>query len=399
MADDLQDYPILCVDDDEANLITLKYAFEGRFRILTARSGDEALEMLVRHPIAVLLCDQRMPNMSGVELCKRALELRPDVTRMLITAYSDVDAVISAINLGQVTRFLLKPWRPEEIDQVLRSAIEIARLRRTITDLEKQLISAFPQRLTLVASAAVVHELSNPLAALTMAAAEASGTIGRILGSIEDSSESASIVRDVEWLKELHDEIGPGLDQLNAMLRRMREGARAASIEGQCDVKLVAESAARLMRRQIEPHARVQVICDASVTVGIDPSALAEIVINLLLNASQSMDAAGLCDRTIRVEGRREGSRAVLVISDDGPGISAENLGRLFDGRFSTRGEKGGLGLLIVQDLVRRAGGTIYVDSDLGRGTRFEVRLPQSLDSLMENTPDGEPTDQPERLT
>jgi signal transduction histidine kinase len=183
------------------------------------------------------------------------------------------------------------------------------------------------------------------------------------------------------------------------MLRRMREGARAASIEGQCDVKLVAESAARLMRRQIEPHARVQVICDASVTVGIDPSALAEIVINLLLNASQSMDAAGLCDRTIRVEGRREGSREVLVISDDGPGISAENLGRLFDGRFSTRGEKGGLGLLIVQDLVRRAGGTIYVDSDLGRGTRFEVRLPQSLDSLMENTPDGEPTDQPERLT
>jgi signal transduction histidine kinase len=245
------------------------------------------------------------------------------------------------------------------------------------------LITGFPQRLALVASAAVVHELSNPLAAMTMAVSEASGTIARMLASLQHSAPGA-IASDMEWLKELHDEVGAGLTQLNAMLRRMREGAKPESIEGACNLRLVVESAVLLMRRQLEPHARLEVACDASIEIGLDPSVVAEIVINLILNASQAMATAGLSDRTIRIEGRNGGSGAELTVAADGPGIAAEDLEHLFDARFSTRGEHGGLGLLIVHDLVRRAGGTIRVESGSDPGTRFHVCLPRGLGTLSE---------------
>lgn len=370
------DYPILYVDDEKPNLVTLQYALGTRFSILTASSGQEGLELLVQQPVAVLLCDQRMPGMTGVELCKRALELRPDVTRMLMTAYSDVEAVIAAINLGQVTRFLLKPWRSEELEQVLRSAIEIAHLRRTVRDLEARLVATGAQRVTLVASAAVVHELSNPLAAMTMAAAEASQTIARVLPGVR-ASAPAAISTDIEWLKELQDEVMAAVTQLNAMLRRMREGAKPESIAGQCELKVVTESAVRLVRRQIEPHARLVFTCDSTIDIGLDASVVAEIVINLLLSASHAIETCGLPGRTIRIEARDEGPRAVLTVADDGPGIAGKN--DLFDARFSTHGDGRGLGLLVVYDLVRRAGGAIDVESEPGRGTRFDVRLPRVL--------------------
>jgi signal transduction histidine kinase len=379
---DLQNYPVLCVDDEDANLVTLRYALGERFRILTARSGQEALEVLSRTPVAVLLCDQRMPNMTGVELCRRALELRPSVARMLITAYSDVSAVISAINQGQVTRFLLKPWRPEELEQVLGAAIEIAHLKRTVLDLEKRLVLAFPQRVTLAASAAVVHELSNPMAALTMASSEASRVVARVLEA--EGAQRAGAATDLAWLKELHDEIGSGVAQLNGMLRRMRESWKSESIVGRSDLKLVVDSAVRMVRHQIEPHARLEVSCGEAIEVGLEASVLAEIVLNLLLNACQTIKAAQATGCTIRVEGRGDDTSAVVVVSDDGPGVAREQIEGLFDARFSTHGDGRGLGLLIVHDLVHRAGGTVQVESDLARGTRFDVRLPRDLDSLSE---------------
>jgi signal transduction histidine kinase len=370
---DLQNYPVLCVDDEDANLVTLRYALGERFRILTARSGQEALEVLSRTPVAVLLCDQRMPNMTGVELCRRALELRPSVARMLITAYSDVSAVISAINQGQVTRFLLKPWRPEELEQVLGAAIEIAHLKRTVLDLEKRLVLAFPQRVTLAASAAVVP-------ALTMASSEASRVVASVLEA--EGAQRAGAATDLAWLKELHDEIGSGVAQLNGMLRRMRESWKSESIVGRSDLKLVVDSAVRMVRHQIEPHARLEVSCGEAIEVGLEASVLAEIVLNLLLNACQTIKAAQATGCTIRVEGRGDDTSAVVVVSDDGPGVAREQIEGLFDARFSTHGD--GRGLLIVHDLVHRAGGTVQVESDLARGTRFDVRLPRDLDSLSE---------------
>src|SRR5689334_24482036 len=98
-------YPVLFVDDEPQNLVVFRYAMEDHFTVLTAQSGAEALQLLQRHQIAVLLADQRMPAMSGVELCARARELQPDAVRIIITAYADIHAAIDAINQGQVSRY------------------------------------------------------------------------------------------------------------------------------------------------------------------------------------------------------------------------------------------------------------------------------------------------------
>src|SRR5687768_11480088 len=99
-------FPVLYVDDERANLVALRYALGDRFTILTALSGEEGLELLRSRPdIAVLLADFKMPGMTGTELCEQAIAIRPDVIRMILTAYADLHAASEAINRGQVQKF------------------------------------------------------------------------------------------------------------------------------------------------------------------------------------------------------------------------------------------------------------------------------------------------------
>lgn len=375
MTIDFLAYPILYVDDERENLVALEYALDSRFTVLTARSGEEALVILKRQPIAVLLCDQRMPGMTGVELCQRALEVQPDAARMLITAYSDMEVAMSAINLGHVSRFLLKPWRLEELTQVLETVIEVVHLTRTVRDLETNLLSARPQRASVAANAELIHEIANPLAALTMTVALADEAATRVSAGAPIPSDPA-ITADIDLLRELHMDLGAAVTQLNAMLKRLRDGVRHESVAGRCDLKLVIDSAVRIVRRAIGLHAKLEASCAPSIELGIDSSVLAEIAINLLMNAGQAIEASGMRDRTIRIHGHKVGGRIVMTVEDDGPGIASEHLGRLFLSSFSTRGDGHGLGLSIVQNLVRHAGGEINVHSELGQGARFDIHLP-----------------------
>src|SRR5438477_12867701 len=114
MSEERPTYPVLYVDDEPQNLATFRYVLEDRFTVLTAGDGREAVELLEREDVAVLVCDQRMPYMTGVEVCRRASEIKPDVVRIIMTAYADLQAAVDAINQGQVLRYLSKPWRNDE---------------------------------------------------------------------------------------------------------------------------------------------------------------------------------------------------------------------------------------------------------------------------------------------
>ena len=111
-------YPVLFVDDEQQNLVAFSYAFEERFTVFTASSGLEAIRILREHDIAVLLADQRMPGMTGVEVCTKAQEIRPNTVRILVTAYADLHVAIDAINQSQVLRYLTKPWNNEELAEI-----------------------------------------------------------------------------------------------------------------------------------------------------------------------------------------------------------------------------------------------------------------------------------------
>jgi DNA-binding NtrC family response regulator len=114
--------PILIVDDEEEILHSLRGLLRMEFVVHTAQSGPEALRILEQQPIQIVLSDQRMPEMAGVELLSRARGERPGAVRVLFTGYADVRSVIDAINRGQIFRYLTKPWNPDELLSVLREA-------------------------------------------------------------------------------------------------------------------------------------------------------------------------------------------------------------------------------------------------------------------------------------
>jgi class 3 adenylate cyclase/CheY-like chemotaxis protein len=126
---DYHDFNILYVDDEENNLQSFKAAMRRHYNIFTAISGNEGMEIFKQNDIHVIVTDQRMPNMTGVQFLQRLPE-EPDNTRIILTGFSDMDAIIDAINTGQVYRYITKPWDKDELKMTLDNAIESVKLRR-----------------------------------------------------------------------------------------------------------------------------------------------------------------------------------------------------------------------------------------------------------------------------
>lgn len=115
-------HPLLLVDDEPEILFTLKGLLRKEFELHTAESGQEALEILREHEVHVVMTDQRMPEMTGVELMGRVKNQFPETIRVVFTGYADTKAVIDAINNGGLYRYLTKPWDPDELIEVLHEA-------------------------------------------------------------------------------------------------------------------------------------------------------------------------------------------------------------------------------------------------------------------------------------
>lgn len=108
-------YKILIVDDEPANLRALERLFRNEHEVLIATSAAEALAALESHDVALMISDQRMPEMSGLELVRRTVPLRPHMVRILLTGYTDVTSLIEAINCGQIYKYVTKPWDNDEL--------------------------------------------------------------------------------------------------------------------------------------------------------------------------------------------------------------------------------------------------------------------------------------------
>jgi len=123
---------ILIVDDEEAILETMTFTFEDEYDVLSATSAREALGILdSQQPIAAVITDQRMPEMTGVEFLAQVCERHPSTTRIILTGYADGDAMVRAINEGHVYAYVTKPWEPDELKQLVHRAVELHLLRRT----------------------------------------------------------------------------------------------------------------------------------------------------------------------------------------------------------------------------------------------------------------------------
>ena len=118
---------ILCVDDEPGIVRALDWLLRRNFDVTTATSGDAAIALIQQNDFDVIISDQRMPGMTGVELLKTARQLAPRTMRILLTGYSDLQAVLASVNEGEVFRFINKPWNVDELPDVVAQAVGLAR--------------------------------------------------------------------------------------------------------------------------------------------------------------------------------------------------------------------------------------------------------------------------------
>src|SRR3954452_21370189 len=207
---DSRRHTLLVVDDEVDVLESLRHLFHRTYRVLTASSGDQALEQLRKNDVHLILSDQRMPGMSGDVFLSQARRLQPDAIRMLFTGYADIQAVINAVNEGNIYRYILKPWDAVELEGVIRQATEqyelLAERKRLIAELQKantqlkraneeleeagQLKSAFIE----VAS----HEFNTPIT-LVLGLSE----LLRLLNPSRGEQEQALVERISDYARQL----------------------------------------------------------------------------------------------------------------------------------------------------------------------------------------------------
>lgn len=131
---------VLYVDDEENNLISFKASFRRYFSIFTANSVSGAKEILKTNNIHVLITDQRMPGTLGTELLADAVKDYPDQIRILLTGFSDVEALKDAVNRGQIFRYLEKPWNDAELKKTIEDSYQIYHIKQQQEDLNKKIL-------------------------------------------------------------------------------------------------------------------------------------------------------------------------------------------------------------------------------------------------------------------
>ncbi len=375
MSLDYRAYPILYVDDEQQNLVSFQYAMEGYFTVLTARTGPDALKILAERDIAVLISDQRMPGMTGVEVCQRAREIRPQTIRMIMTAYADLHAAIDAINHGHVSRYLVKPWRNEDVIETLRTAIDLVHIQRTVQNMEMRLLRSGQSTAVTMVYEELLHEVSNPLGALDINAS----LITELLGSARQAANDPTrVLQLLETAAEAHADSVAAITQLKSLVTRSRQGRKsAAQPKGvSCDSGRVVDATVRIVRHEVERVGRIELVLESSPMVAIESSVLGQVVLNLVLNAAQALRAEAKQDNRITVKVREADDMAQIIVSDNGAGIAAEHLDRIFDPFFTTKDAGTGVGLAISRELITQAKGTIRATSEPGGGATFTITLP-----------------------
>ena len=368
-----REFSVLYVDDEPANLTAFRYSLEDQFQVLTASGAEEALRLLATERVAVLLSDQRMPGMTGSQLCAKVRDLYPDIVRMVVSAYADLSAALEAINNGQVSRYILKPWREEELAATLRTAVEAFQIGALVRSLQTRLLHSEQRAGAQVALDKVLHELSNPATALGSNLRFAVDTIGR---PGTGTSLSTAVLEDVR--RSLAD-AAEASRSLEERLRYFSNGGAltARPAANATDLRRAVMSAVAIVRSEVRTRARLQVDIDPVPAVSIETVQASQLLVNLLVNAYEAIEPGAPERNHVSVRVRPAPKGALVEVEDSGCGIATEMLGHVFEPFVTRKQEKTGhgLGLAIVREIVEANGGKISVRSQVGRGTTFSIEL------------------------
>lgn len=137
-------FPILYVDDEEHNLISFAATFRKDYQIHTATNGNDALDIMRKNEVKLVITDQRMPEMTGIQLLEKLSPEFPDSIRMILTGFSDIEVIIEAINSGRVFRYITKPWDENELRMTIDNARQLfevqARNRSLLVEIQQKVV-------------------------------------------------------------------------------------------------------------------------------------------------------------------------------------------------------------------------------------------------------------------
>lgn len=379
---------ILYVDDERPNRIVFEQAFGRQFHLKAVADGNAALEVLAAQDVAVVVTDMRMPGMSGDELLRIVKDRWPSTIRVVITAFSDIEPILTAINEGLVARYLVKPWERAEVEQLLRWGLEAWAFGRESAALQRRLLET--ERLATLGSiaGAVVHDLNQPLIGLVMNAerltelAMAAPALRRLLDGAPVSDEERGDLGDLgEELADLATDLASGAGHLRNLIGGLGQFLRAQPTDttGIATDVLPIVRHAMAVCQDIAVRARGLILYEGPSDlpfVRVSATELTQVLINLVANAAQAVLARGRSDGRVTVLARAADQTVNLQIRDDGVGMSAEVLAKVGTPFFTTRREGTGLGLAQCQRLIGKAGGTFKIESEEGVGTTVNIALP-----------------------
>ncbi len=132
-------FPLLYVDDEEHNLTSFAATFRKEYKVFTALSGEEGIELMRTNEINLVITDQRMPEMTGIEFLEKITPEFPDSIQMILTGFSDIGVIVDAINSGRVFRYITKPWDETELRMTIENAKQVFELKTSNTELMNSL--------------------------------------------------------------------------------------------------------------------------------------------------------------------------------------------------------------------------------------------------------------------
>ena len=369
---------LLLVDDEEEFRRTIAKRMKLRGIVPDeSASGEECLAFLEKKTVDVVVLDVKMPGMSGIETLYHIKKKHPKTEVILLTGHATTQDGVEGIKRGAFD-YLSKPIELDHLLEKIKHAYDkIGREEEKLKEIEfrkrmeQQMIAT--ERLASLGTlaAGVAHEINNPLAIIK----ESAGWIKQIL----KNEESKEIPRRKDLDMALN-KIEKGVERAKRITLQLLGFARKDdSVQAEVDLEKLADEAVQLVTREAADR-DIEIIQEMDIpenTIWSDPYQLRQVLLNLLTNAIHATGSGGRV--TIRLEAMV--NEVALTVQDTGQGIPKENLERVFEPFFSTKppGEGTGLGLFVARGIVEKLGGKIEVESRLGQGSSFRVRLPKYL--------------------
>lgn len=351
------------IDDEEANLNSFRALFRRDYRVHTVTNGDDAMRVLRERPVQVVMTDMRMPEESGVEILARIQEEFPEPVRILTTGFSDIGAVIEAVNTGNIYHYLKKPWEEGEVRMAIEKAYRhyerTVELREKNEELQKrnEELSKFIYSIS--------HDLRAPLT------------------SMRSVIDVCKLIKERNELDEYFSLLEGRILHLEEFIQNMIDYYKNSMMEfnpQQIDFNDLIGRTIERCQQLGENGVRFQTNISQDFPFLSDEFRLEVIMNNLISNAVKYQQDENE-DKFVEIDVLTEGPGATVRVRDNGIGIPENHMQNIFDMFYRATSEKEGvgIGLYLVKESIEKLEGTVHVDSQPNKGTVFEVKVPNCV--------------------